>query len=576
MSYRQFHFTFPAKLTVAASFGVVAPLIAAAQLSYVERSAGLGTPDMEGGNTEIEYADVDADGFPDLVSIGDHGSPFIGTNQHGIMVWLSQNAQSWSVQQAGDFGYGGVALGDLNGDGLMDAAYAMHHNYSSDDFGDQLIEAALGDGSGAAWTPWDDGLATQGEDYGMFATDLADVDNDGDLDLGSVSFGCCNGLRVYLNNGDGTWTFTFGVYGGNSQSLFEFGDVNGDGNADVAAALGSGNSTVYLGDGAGGFAPADTNLPPGGNIGRPGISLGDVTGDGRDELAFVTTAGGVAVWQRLDTSSWQNLSGSLPAAGSFARVEIADMDCDGFGDLVAYSYGATARVQVYVGDGVGGWTLAASIRPPINCDLAALRAGVDVDHNGLPDLAVIGEENCGVGGGANRLRQFVEASTPAQESVHPLAPLGGETWVAGSVRFVDWTSAVLDTASGAGAMTLELSTHGAGGPWSPIVAGAPNSGRYQWLMPAGLPGGSDCRIRFTLSTGAGQTVAVSNAFTIAGGGPAGDLDGDGDVDLADLSRLLVAFGACSGDPAYDATADLDGSGCVDLADLSMLLANFGS
>jgi V8-like Glu-specific endopeptidase len=56
----------------------------------------------------------------------------------------------------------------------------------------------------------------------------------------------------------------------------------------------------------------------------------------------------------------------------------------------------------------------------------------------------------------------------------------------------------------------------------------------------------------------------------------GDLDGDGDVDLADLSQLLTAFGACTGDPGYDAAADIDGSGCVDLADLSALLTNYGA
>jgi len=55
----------------------------------------------------------------------------------------------------------------------------------------------------------------------------------------------------------------------------------------------------------------------------------------------------------------------------------------------------------------------------------------------------------------------------------------------------------------------------------------------------------------------------------------GDLDADCAVDLADLSALLTAFGACEGDSNYSAAADLDGSGCVDLADLSALLTNFG-
>ena len=57
---------------------------------------------------------------------------------------------------------------------------------------------------------------------------------------------------------------------------------------------------------------------------------------------------------------------------------------------------------------------------------------------------------------------------------------------------------------------------------------------------------------------------------------AGDIDGDGDVDLADLATLLGAYGACVGDPDYNPDADLDESGCVDLIDLATLLADYGA
>ncbi len=57
--------------------------------------------------------------------------------------------------------------------------------------------------------------------------------------------------------------------------------------------------------------------------------------------------------------------------------------------------------------------------------------------------------------------------------------------------------------------------------------------------------------------------------------PTGDLDGDGDVDLADLAVLLASYDACAGEGAYTPAADLDDSGCVDLADLALLLANYG-
>ena len=49
----------------------------------------------------------------------------------------------------------------------------------------------------------------------------------------------------------------------------------------------------------------------------------------------------------------------------------------------------------------------------------------------------------------------------------------------------------------------------------------------------------------------------------------GDLDGDGDVDAADLALLLGAWG--SSDPS----ADLDGDGSVGAADLAILLGNWG-
>jgi hypothetical protein len=53
----------------------------------------------------------------------------------------------------------------------------------------------------------------------------------------------------------------------------------------------------------------------------------------------------------------------------------------------------------------------------------------------------------------------------------------------------------------------------------------------------------------------------------------GDLDGDGDVDLCDLSILLSNYGAMSG-MAYE-DGDLDNDGDVDSSDLAQLLADYG-
>lgn len=89
----------------------------------------------------------------------------------------------------------------------------------------------------------------------------------------------------------------------------------------------------------------------------------------------------------------------------------------------------------------------------------------------------------------------------------------------------------------------------------------------------------DCLLAGAAWAGAGTTCADGNGNGTADdcepGTCPGDVDGDGFVDLADLSELLTAFQTCDGDAVYNPDADFDGSGCVDLGDLSDLLTNFG-
>jgi hypothetical protein len=379
------------------------------------------------------------------------------------------------VVQTGSFGYGGVALGDVNGDGAIDAGYGMHHNYASGDLGDQILEVALGDGTGTAWVAWDDGLATNGETWGMFGSDFADFDADGDLDLASNSFGCCAGVHVYLNQGDGTWVQSFGFTGGNSTQDLATGDVNGDGFADIAVAHQS--QTVYLGDGAGGFTGADGNLPPGGNLGRKGPSLGDVDSDGGDDLAVVTSTGGVAVWRWNGPGNWVSASGGLPASGTYETTQLFDMDGDGLTDLVAFGRGL---LTVWRGDGAGQWTPAASLSTPTPGYISALRVGGDADRNGFPDIALIDEEGP-IFSSRNKAHFYKEATAPSALAIRPVRPRPAATLRAGAVAFIDWIAAV--PGGEGGIVALDLSLSGPGGPWTPIAAGLANGGRHQWVVP---------------------------------------------------------------------------------------------
>jgi len=485
-------------------------------LDYVESNNGLQNPELDGGATELEYADIDDDGNVDILSIGDHGSPYINSNQHGIMVWFGDGSGNWSVSQNGDFGYGGIAIGDVNNDGYKDVGYAMHHNYSTTDFGDQLIEVALGDGTGTSWTPWDDGLATSGETWGMFGTDFADIDNDGYLDIGSNSFGASAGVHVYRNNTDGTWTQTFGFIGGNSTMDFCFGDINKDGNADFVVNHQYG--TVYFGDGSGAFTLADGNLPGGGTMGRYGTSLGDVDNDGGKDLAFVNSNGGVEVWLWEETEElWLDFCGTLPASGNYQKTQLCDMNADDFIDVAAFGDG---NFTLWLGDSSGNWSQDAQFTTPPDGDCEAFRIGGDIDQNGYPDIVLVAVQSDWPSY-QNHLYCFKENSTADALLISPVFPRGKEVFKQNSVQFIVWNSEV--PAGVQSSVTLEYSATGSSGPWITIAENIKNNGKYQWNVPE-ITTSANCYLKLTVWTFLDFTTHITQEpFTILGGSAAVDV-----------------------------------------------------
>ncbi|MFI5237904.1 MAG: T9SS type A sorting domain-containing protein, partial [Ignavibacteriales bacterium] len=436
--------------------------------------------------------------------------PYINTNEHGIMVWFGNGTGSgWSVIQWGNFGYGGVAVGDVNKDGDLDVGYGIHHNYSGEDLGDQIIEVALGNGNGVNWIPWDNGLASNGEDYGMFCTDFADIDCDGDLDIGANSFGCCSAVHIYVNNGDGSWTQSFGFLGGNSTDDFLFGDVNNDGYPDFAAAHQYG--TIYLNDGTGGFILSDGNLPSGGNLGRRGPDLGDIDNDGTDELSFANSSGVVQVWKWNQGNSWNSISTGLPTSGGYESTQLFDMNIDGLIDLAAFGSGV---VTVFLGDGIGNWTQAAQITLPSPGDFQAFRIDGDADHNGYPDIALVDEEQIGIYY-QNHLRFFKENSPADSLKILSVYPGPNRIINAGSVQTIKWIGEI--PSGDSSFVKLEVSINDTIGPWNLIADELPNNGHYQWSVPVTLASNETCRIRFTAYTAVDSISSITpEGFFITG------------------------------------------------------------
>jgi len=411
----------------------------------------------------------------------------------------------------GDFGYGGIAIGDVNNDGHWDVGYGMHHDYSSTDLGDQLLEVALGDGTGTNWTAWDDGLATNGEDWGLFGTDFADVDNDGDLDIGTNSFGSGSGLHVYINQGDGSWVQSFGILPGNSNMRFVFGDINKDGNADFVVTHDAG--IVFFGDGTGNFFNADYNLPPYSfPVGGP--DLKDINKDGCLDLAYVVD-GGIKVWA-FDAigNEWIDFSGSLPVTGNYQEVQLCDFNMDGTMDLAGFG-NATLTVWrgILLDDGLMSWIQEFSIITSNNGYCAAFRAGGDVDRNGYPDMTLVEKEGSWPND-KNHLKCFKETSPIIVATIKAVFPLGKEVFKQGSVQFIDWISAIPPISTSQ--VKISYSLTGNIGPWTTLTNATANSGRYQWIIPQTISS-NNCYVRYSLVEGNDTMVShTPMAFTILG------------------------------------------------------------
>ncbi|MCK4872127.1 MAG: hypothetical protein KAS72_05340, partial [Phycisphaerales bacterium] len=89
-------------------------------------------------------------------------------------------------------------------------------------------------------------------------------------------------------------------------------------------------------------------------------------------------------------------------------------------------------------------------------------------------------------------------------------------------------------------------------------------GNYDKVWAYDLGGGPHGRVEWSQFGGNARHTGVYVPATIPG-----DLDGDGDVDQADLGILLAAYG-------INDSGDCDGDGDTDQADLGILLANYGA
>lgn len=211
---------------------------------------------------------------------------------------------------------------------------------------------------------------------------VGDLDGDNDLDLVIVNdFQFAD--TVYLNNGSGTFSLhqTLDV---DSSAAVELGDVNNDGHLD-AVILSYNQHKVWLNNGQGTFTATGQSLG-GGNAADAGsdVKLGDLNKDGRLDIVIAASSSFATnrIWLNNGGGTFTLSQGSGSAIGSGGvDAGLAVLDFEGDGDLDIFTK------QLYLNNGSGQFAISPTgpslfLTNPTDIDAA------DFDQDGDPDLLV--------------------------------------------------------------------------------------------------------------------------------------------------------------------------------------------
>jgi hypothetical protein len=213
---------------------------------------------------------------------------------------------------------------------------------------------------------------------------LGDFDNDGKKDLVGVTAstqGSENPSSIVFYKGSANGFVTApassSVGSGFASRGIEMADVNGDGNLDVInLKTDAGNFSVYLGNGAGGFTLA-ANMISGNYF--PNGNYGDLNGDGRADMLTVFSGPISYRLAQADGSFAPPVELSSTTAG---QTEAADYNNDGKNDILVWN-GLAAK---YVLFNQGNMQFAQGTNIPFTAVAGISSAKNDLNGDGRPDI----------------------------------------------------------------------------------------------------------------------------------------------------------------------------------------------
>ncbi len=270
-----------------------------------------------------------------------------------------------------------VSLGDLDGDGDLDVTVANGRHWA------QQNKVFFNDGRGFFRIA----INLGSELNTTYATPMADLDSDGDLDV-VVGNDRVQGIVFYNENGTFQSSAKFAVDGRNTRSVTLF-DINGDRHIDILLTNRGQVNDIFLNDGKGNFDEHTTFGQQ--DDSTIDVVAADLDGDGNQDLVLANRDG------QANFVAYNNGKLGFERRVQFGTgedetrgVAVADLNGDGNLDICTANIGEPNGV--FFGDGKGGFAGATSFGDRERTYSIVVS---DLDLDGDIDIVVsnVGEQN---------------------------------------------------------------------------------------------------------------------------------------------------------------------------------------
>lgn len=310
-----------------------------------------------------------------------------------------------------------VAVGDFDRDGHLDVA-------SMDGANGLLTIFHGGSGGSLAQTAQYQVPA----DLSPAFVQTADLNGDGILDL-IISKQFTPQLEIWYGNGDATFHLNQVLPINSPSPDLALGDVNHDGSVDIITSQSEDTFAgiiVYVNDGHGNFIKGTTIDASLNRIQR--FATGDFNRDGK--LDVLLSSGNALLMYPGKGDGTFAAPVSSPITGSQGSIVVGSFNHDSNPDVALRTAACSTcnndKIQVYLSNGAGHFTLAATVFAGRGTGFDAMGAG-DLNNDGVMDLVIV---NTGAGGNAttNPVQYLLNDGTGHFGAVHNVTATTLRPW----------------------------------------------------------------------------------------------------------------------------------------------------